>query len=287
MHRQKIVSIVVLFVVVSLLAPVSALRTVVLVSDNPADMAIAKAVADTAGGTIVVSPWGAYDEKVLQKILSLKSASVIIIGGSVAVPTNYESALKEKGLKITRIAGKDRFETSNLALDWLVSKGYKLKGNAYILNGWDEGGILFTLHNDPGALIMVVNPHHDLVNAIHEKTGLMKEKIAPATGGYGRSVYVDPTMFGGGIPCNCTPVNLPPIETAKLSIERLQNLSSRISNESVRAEILSKAKLAQSLARQNRPEEMRKTLSEAFSRAYRELARAKPGPAGSSSGSTG
>lgn len=58
MHRQKIVPIFVLFVVVSLLAPVSALKTVVLVSDNPADMAIAKAVTDTAGGALVVSPWG-------------------------------------------------------------------------------------------------------------------------------------------------------------------------------------------------------------------------------------
>ncbi len=287
MHRQKIVPIFVLFVVVSLLAPVSALKTVVLVSDNPADMAIAKAVTDTAGGALVVSPWGAYDGEVLRKVLSMKPASIIIIGGSVAIPANYERALEENGLRITRIAGKDRFETSDLALDWLVSKGYKLKGNAYILNGWDEGSILYTLQNDPDALIMVVNPHHDLVNAIHEKTGLSKTKMAPATGSYGRSVYVDPTMFGGGMPCNCTPLNLSPVETVKLSVERLQNLSWRISNESVRAEILNKAKLAQSLARQNRLGEMRKVLKEAFSLAYRELARTKPGPAESSSGSTG
>ncbi len=287
MGKRIISTLLVLFVVVSLLAPVNALRTVVLVSDNPADMAIARAVAETSGGVLVVSPWGAYDEKVLRKALSLKPGSVIIIGGSVAVPVNYDSVLKEKGLKVTRIAGKDRFETSDLALDWLVDNGYTLKGNAYILNGWDEGSILYTLGNDPDALIMVVNPHHDLVNAIHEKTGLTKEKMAPATGGYGRSVYVDPTMFGGGMPCNCTPADLPPIETTKLSIERLQNLSSRISNESVRNEILTKAKLAQSLESQNRFGEMRKVLEEAFWLAYRELAPVKPGPAQSRSGSTG
>ena len=276
----------VLFVVVSLLAPVNALRTVVLVSDNPADMAIARAVAETSGGVLVVSPWGANNEEVLRKVLSLKPGSVIIIGGSVAVPTNYETVLKEKDVKVTRIAGKDRVETSDLALNWLVENGYKLKGNAYILDGWDEGSILYTLQEDPHALILVVNPHHDLVNAIHEKTGLTKEKMAPATGGYGRSVYVDPTMFGGGMPCNCTPIDLPPAETAKLSIERLQNLSSRISNESVRDEILTKAKLAQDLASQKRLGEMRKVIEEAFWLAYSELAPAKPGPAGSSSGST-
>ncbi len=272
--------------VVSLLAPVNALGTVVLVSDNPADMAIARAVADTASGALVVSPWGAYDEKVIQKVLSIRPGSVVIIGGSVAVPKEYGNVLTGKGIKVTRMGGKDRFETSDLALDWLVDNGYTLKGNAYILNGWDEGSILYTLGNDPDSLIMVVNPHHDLVNAIHEKTGLTKEKMAPATGSYGRSVYVDPTMFGGGMPCNCTPADLPSMETAELSAERLQNLSLRISNESVRNELLAKAKLAQRLASQNRFGEMREVLEEAFGLAYAELAPTKPGPAQSSSGST-
>jgi len=133
-----------------------------------------------------------------------------------------------------------------MVINWSLERGYKPKGDFYILDGWDEGLIAYTLNQSPHGLILIVNTmsHHDLVNAIHEKAGIGTKMMAAPTG-YGRSVYVDPCIFpGGDLPCNCTPMRMDEMKTMAFAIDRLIALADHVGNESLRSELLLKAKTA-------------------------------------------
>ena len=258
--------------------------TVVLSSDNAADLALATFVAHSCGGELVVSPWGTFNSSVLSVVLRKRPGRVIIIGGPVAVPGKYSSALSDKGLSVVRFAGKDRFETADLVLNWSLEMGYRPRGDFYILDGWDEGGIAYTLQNHPDGLVLIVSPHHDLVNAISEKTGLTS-KMASAEGtGYGRTVYIDPTLFNGSPPCNCTPVRIDEKKAVSLSIGRLREVASHIGNESLRKALMAKADEATRLA-VSEPEKAKELVREGLALAYSAIA-GKPGSAQANSGST-
>ncbi|NJE76044.1 cell wall-binding repeat-containing protein [Thermococcus sp. ES12] len=261
---------------------------IILVSDNPADYAAARAVSSATGAEIITSPWGRFDDSVVQKVLSLAPGEVIIIGGPVAVPGDYAENLNARGIKVTRIAGEDRAETSETVLNWIIDGGYRVKGDLYLLDGWDEGSILYVLQSDENAIVFAL-PHHDLVNAIHEKSGLTN-KMASATG-YGRSVYVYPTLVdasNGSLPCsNCSVMEADELKALSLSVSRLKALSRGIGDDATRALVIGKVESAESLASQGELEKARKILIEGFGIAYSAMATKKPGPADTSSGSSG
>lgn len=262
---------------------------IILVSDNPADYATAKVASSTMGAPIVTTPWGRFDGDTLEKLLSLGPGEVLIIGGEVAVPEKYSETLEEKGVKVTRISGEDRAETSEKVMNWIIDNDYKPKGDVYLVDGWDEGAILYILENEENPIILAL-PHHDLVNAIHEKSGLT-DKMASA-GTYGRSVYVYPTLVGrdnwNSSSCsNCQIMEADEAKAISLSVNRLRELSRAVSDDGVKAEILEKASLAEDLTAKGEFGKASEVLLEGFALAYSSIASGKPGPAETSSGSNG
>ena len=86
--------------------------TVILVSDNPADSALANYIANLTGAVVVVTPWGLYDPNVSARVIGAEPDQVIIIGGPDAVPEPYEEDLKELNITVTRWWGENRYETN-------------------------------------------------------------------------------------------------------------------------------------------------------------------------------
>jgi len=91
--------------------------TVILTSDNEADLTAAEAAASLdANATVVTSPWGEDTNGTLENISAKHPKEIIIIGGPVAIPAELEAKLKEKyrglNVSIIRVYGKDRYETA-------------------------------------------------------------------------------------------------------------------------------------------------------------------------------
>jgi len=245
----------------------------ILVSDNPADYAAAKAVSSAMGVPVLTTPWGRFEGEVLEKLLSLNPGEVLIIGGPVAVVETYSEALGNKGVKVERIWGKDRAETSERVTNWLIGN-HRPKGDLYLVDGWDEGAILYILENE-NAIILAL-PHHDLVNAIHERAGLV-EKM---TTSYGRSVYVYPTLVGedwNSSYCpKCRVMEVDEARAVSLSISRLRNLSREVSDEVAKKRALERASTAQDLAARGEFERAREVLLEGFGIVYSSILELKP-----------
>lgn len=96
------------------LIPLVNAEEVILVSDNHADMAGALGIADLINATLITTPWGIYDEKIVEQIKTLNPKKVIIIGGSIAVVEHYENGIKSFGIEVERIGGRNRFETNQM-----------------------------------------------------------------------------------------------------------------------------------------------------------------------------
>lgn len=112
-------------------------QAVALVSDNVADHAVAEALADVKGLKIVSTPWGEYNESVVEAVKALKPSKVFILGGPMAVPEEYELALNFT--TTVRVAGRDRVETAGKILG-LFRDDFRGKG-IEIVRGDDSGGI--------------------------------------------------------------------------------------------------------------------------------------------------
>ena len=100
---------------------------VILVSDNPADLAIAIYLSVSINATVVVSSWGTFNEAVAVNVVAELPDKIIIIGGPIAVPEIYEEIFQKLGIPVERIGGRDRYETNELVLEWMLSKGVKVK----------------------------------------------------------------------------------------------------------------------------------------------------------------
>ena len=112
-------------------------KTIILVSDNEADSGLAEAAAAVLGLEVVTTPWNEYDESKVTAINNLNPETIIIIGGHVAVPTEYDDALSKYTL--IRISGPDRYATAAAALEYFKGD-FKGKG-LVIANGRDSEGI--------------------------------------------------------------------------------------------------------------------------------------------------
>ncbi len=86
--------------------------SIILVADNQADCAVAEALADESGATIVKTTWGEFEQTVLDTIIETAPDSVTIIGGPMAVVEEYETKLEEAGITFERVWGETRQQTS-------------------------------------------------------------------------------------------------------------------------------------------------------------------------------
>ncbi|AFL95723.1 hypothetical protein CL1_1524 [Thermococcus cleftensis] len=91
--------------------------TVILVSDNAADKAIAEYLANETGAVVVTTTWGTYDPNVTAEIMSYAPDEVIIIGGPEAVVEEYVSDLQELGITVERWGGQNRYETNIMVME--------------------------------------------------------------------------------------------------------------------------------------------------------------------------
>ncbi|WP_198362120.1 cell wall-binding repeat-containing protein [Thermococcus pacificus] len=94
----------------------------ILVTDNEADLAIAYSVAALLDAKVIVSPWGTYDPAVSAEILSVEPGKVIIIGGPVAVPEDYNGDLDDFGIPYERWYGETRYETNLAVIEGLLEE---------------------------------------------------------------------------------------------------------------------------------------------------------------------
>ena len=106
--------------------------TVILVSDNAADKAIAEYLANLTGAVLVTTTWGTYDPNVTAEILSYAPDQVIIIGGPEAVVEQYVTDLEDYNITVYRWFCSNRYET-DLAVIGNASKLFGIKFNATVV----------------------------------------------------------------------------------------------------------------------------------------------------------
>jgi len=106
--------------------------TMILVSDNAADKAIAEYLANLTGAVVVTTTWGVYNPNVTAEILSYAPDQVIIIGGPDAVVEEYVTDLEEYNITVYRWFGQNRYET-DLAVLGNASKLFGIKFNATVV----------------------------------------------------------------------------------------------------------------------------------------------------------
>lgn len=110
--------------------------TVVLASgQNTADALVASSYADIEEAPILLTNKNSISDEVLDEIERLKADKVVIVGGQSSVSSSIESRLKKEDIKVTRISGRDRFDTSD-KLSQEVSRLSKKSSQAILVNGY-------------------------------------------------------------------------------------------------------------------------------------------------------
>ena len=142
MFRRGFLALIVLTLILAGVPPRAAEETkiVILVSDNEADMAIARNVAELLNADVYTSPWGTYSAEVSAEILSSEPDRVIIIGGPVAVPEEYTKDFDEFGIPYERWYGETRYETNYVVIQALREEFpsvFERITSAVIANGRD------------------------------------------------------------------------------------------------------------------------------------------------------
>nr|WP_297395354.1 cell wall-binding repeat-containing protein [uncultured Peptostreptococcus sp.] len=110
--------------------------TVVLASgQNIADALVASSYADIEEAPILLTNKNSISDEVLDEIERLKADKVVIVGGQSSIFSSIESRLKKEDIKVTRISGRDRFDTSD-KLSQEVSRLSKKSSQAILVNGY-------------------------------------------------------------------------------------------------------------------------------------------------------
>jgi len=150
---------------------------VILVSDNPADLAIAISLAVSINATVVVTPWGMFNETAAINVVGELPDKVIIIGGPVAVPETYAQIFQDLGISVERIGGSDRYETNELILDWMLSNNVEIKPDKVVLiHGLDLAALEQALDLVVEGEFLVLLVKDENVTEVAE----LVEKIAPS-----------------------------------------------------------------------------------------------------------
>ncbi|WP_297553048.1 cell wall-binding repeat-containing protein, partial [Thermococcus sp.] len=175
--------------------------TVILVSDNSADSAIAQYLANLTGAVIVTTTWGTYDPNVTAEILGYAPDQVIIVGGPCAVVDEYITDLEEYNITVYRWWGANRYET-NLAVMGNASKLLGIKFNSTVVVAGNDSLAIqtaFKLALKNRALILYVN------HSTNVTTLIKRFKVNNTVVVRGRaSEKVMENLAKGLEKCNCT-----------------------------------------------------------------------------------
>ena len=84
---------------------------------------------------------GSIDSSVLDAIVAGEYENIIVVGGTSVISESAFSALEETGAAVTRLAGDNRYETSEEVAEWSVEQGMSYDGAA-IATGTDYADAL-------------------------------------------------------------------------------------------------------------------------------------------------
>ncbi|NJE02955.1 cell wall-binding repeat-containing protein [Thermococcus sp. MV11] len=115
--------------------------TVILVSDNEADCALAEYLANLTGAVVVTTTWGTYDPNVTAEVMGYGPDRVIIIGGPEAVVEEYVSDLQDLNITVERWWGKNRYETNLAVFENASRLGLRFENSVVMVPGNDTGAI--------------------------------------------------------------------------------------------------------------------------------------------------
>ena len=116
--------------------------TVILVSDNEADSALAYYLANLTGAIVVMTAWGVYDANVTAEVMNYAPDQVIIIGGPDAVVEQYVSDLKDLNITVERWWGENRYRTNVAVIGNATLKlKVKFENSVVVVPGNDTGAI--------------------------------------------------------------------------------------------------------------------------------------------------
>ncbi|MEO2152632.1 MAG: cell wall-binding repeat-containing protein, partial [Thermococcus sp.] len=228
--------------------------TVILVSDNSADSAIAQYLANLTGAVIVTTTWGTYDPNVTAEILGYAPDQVIIIGGPCAVVSEYVTDLKEYNITVYRWWGANRYET-NLAVMGNASKLLGIKFNSTVVVAGNDSLAIqtaFKLALKNRALILYVN------HSTNVTTLIKRFKVSNAVVVRGRaSEKVMENLAKGLEKCNCTVKEV----GANVTGEHVERILERVRGRLLRIEEI--ANMTNSTELMERVEELSQLIEEA------------------------
>lgn len=143
---------------------------IILVSDNPADLAVAHSFAEKINVSLVVTPWGTLSDEAVQKIDASAAVTVYVVGGAVAVP-DVEVKVK---IQVKRFAGEDRYHTSAL-----IAEEWGTSGEVVVAVGDDEQGIqdARAMSKAKGVPVLFVKPD-SVPDSVANAMGKLKSKTS-------------------------------------------------------------------------------------------------------------
>ncbi|NJE42062.1 cell wall-binding repeat-containing protein [Thermococcus sp. GR6] len=204
--------------------------TVILVSDNEADCALAQYLANVTGAIIVTTTWGVYDPNVAAEIMSYAPDEVIIIGGPEAVVEQYVNDIQELGITVERWGGQNRYETNLMVMTQAQVKfKLKFKDKLIMVPGNDTAGIKAALRIAVRERAMIA-----FVNGTTNVTRLML-KLQVRTGNVTivGTPFMNRTMLrvreqlrNQSRECNCTSIHVN--ITAEIALEAINASEERI-----------------------------------------------------------
>jgi putative cell wall-binding protein len=163
------------FMLILLTPEISADETsaVVVVSDNPFDLAVAEVFGEKVGAKVVVLADGELNETTLEELILLNPQRVYIVGGAEAVSWRVEVLFganaggavdtvwhhtSPEGIEVLRFFGSDRYKTSQL----VAKEGWRHASKVYLVHGYDLLGLqkVKALAKEEKAPIIYYNPYH-------------------------------------------------------------------------------------------------------------------------------
>ncbi|EHP88509.1 PKD domain-containing protein [Methanotorris formicicus] len=114
-------------------------ENVAIVVSTPADAIVAAPYAKAMGYLLVYTPTDELSDNAKRELERNNINKVIIVGGPVAVSNNVENELKsDLKLKIERIWGETRVETSQKVFETLIKEKPEITKNIVITEGFNE-----------------------------------------------------------------------------------------------------------------------------------------------------
>ena len=138
-------------------------------------LGVASIAANYCAFVFLVNPNGDNSE-MLNKIGDARYAN--IMGGTAAVKQDVEKAIKNKGCKVYRYAGKDAYETNIIYMKWVYDWGSMRSYYVGICTGtgyWDALGSSHTLGYG-GFPILLMNPNESLNQGAYDLLKTWKSK---------------------------------------------------------------------------------------------------------------